>query len=107
MGLERSVWSRGCEASARAPACVHHCRPATKWAQRLENVMVTIDVQDVTKPEVSFAEQKLSFKGKAKDAEYALDLELFEQIDPAACKWAQKGRTVELLLAKKDKSKWW
>lgn len=89
--------------------------PPLKWAQRADQVFITIELADCSdiKTDIDEANQKLIFGATVtKDGvttNYALDLELFEPIVKAGSKWNTKGRNVIFSVEKKDKEadEWW
>ena len=76
--------------------------PTCRWAQRKDCVYVTVDVPDVTDEVISVAEDKLSFKGTSKGAQYACEMELFAAISTEGSKYMVKPREVTFYLEKAD-----
>ncbi|CAF0833324.1 unnamed protein product [Rotaria sp. Silwood1] len=83
--------------------------PHVLWAQQRETVLLTIAVPDIEKVDVKFEENSISFHGQttssnAKDTNvYAVKIDLYEKIDPNACKYENIGQKYwRLLLKKKD-----
>jgi len=83
--------------------------PRVLWAQQRETVLLTIAVPDINKVDVKFEEDSASFNGHsssddAKDkTTYAVKIDLYEKIDPNACKYENVGQKFwRLLLKKKD-----
>jgi hypothetical protein len=89
--------------------------PRVLWAQQRETVLLTIAVPDIEKVDVKFEEDSVSFNSQlseanAKDANaYAVKIDLFEKIDPEACKYENIGQKYwRILLKKKDSTgKFW
>jgi hypothetical protein len=59
--------------------------PTVLWAQRKDTLYVTVDVPDVAGEKISIESEKVHFSGKSAGKEYAVDLELLHEIDPAVC----------------------
>jgi len=83
--------------------------PRVLWAQQRETVLLTVAVPDIEKVDVKFEESSVSFNGQpsstdAKDTTvYAVKIDLYEKIDPEACKYENIGQKYwRLLLKKKD-----
>lgn len=81
--------------------------PHVRWAQQRETVLLTVAVPDIEKVDVKFEESSVSFRGEAKSAKdtntYAVKIDLYEKIDPEACKYENIGQKYwRLLLKKKD-----
>ena len=79
--------------------------PPLKWAQRADQVIITIELPDSTdiKVDVDDVNQKLIFSAKVNGQAYALDLELFEPVVKDESKWNTKGRNTIISVSKKDK----
>ncbi|CAG9316746.1 unnamed protein product [Blepharisma stoltei] len=80
-----------------------------KWAQRKAQVFITLEVSNLVENSWTIQpteEGAIHFKALSKDtgSEVAVDLELFEKIVPAECKWKVTGRNVQLSLAKENKT---
>lgn len=58
--------------------------PAITWAQRSDSLFITINVPDVTSPEIKLTSSHLSFTGTSNGVQYATELELFGEVDPNA-----------------------
>jgi hypothetical protein len=78
-----------------------------RWAQRKENVLVTIGVIDVHDPVLKIEGNKFTFSGRAGETTYAADIELFSDIDETASRFVVRPRGIEVILAKKDTKVWW
>jgi len=93
--------------------------PEVTWAQRSSSsdpeknyVYLTIVAADVPESDLKLdlKEQSLSFKGHStsKKLTYAIDLELYAEIDPKESKINHSGRDVSLVLRKKElKEEFW
>ena len=86
--------------------------PRVLWAQQHETVLLTIAVPDLEKVNVKFDEDAVNFSSQpnAKNqTAYAVKIDLYEKIDPEACKYEIIGQKYwRILLQKKDTSaKFW
>jgi len=83
--------------------------PRVLWAQQRETVLLTVAVPDIEKVDVKFEESSVSFNGQPSSTDakdkivYAVKIDLYEKIDPEACKYENIGQKYwRLLLKKKD-----
>ncbi|CAF4329450.1 unnamed protein product, partial [Rotaria magnacalcarata] len=81
--------------------------PHILWAQQRETVLLTVAVPDIEKVDVKFEENSVTFNGQTTSAKekttYAVKIDLYEKIDPEACKYENIGQKYwRLLLKKKD-----
>jgi prostaglandin-E synthase len=83
--------------------------PRVLWAQQRETVLLTISVPDIEKVDVKFEENLVTFNGQTSSTNpkdknvYAVTIDLYEKIDPEACKYENIGQKYwRLLLKKKD-----
>jgi hypothetical protein len=80
--------------------------PRVLWAQQRETVLLTVTVPDIEKVNVKFEENSVSFHGQSTSKDktvYAVKIDLYEKIDPEACKYDNVGQKYwRLLLQKKD-----
>jgi len=81
--------------------------PMIKWGQKKDQILLTIAVQDIEKPEINIESTKLQFKGKqTKGSSYDTTLEFFDEIDPKTSKYHSVSQNYwEFMLKKKDPSK--
>jgi len=81
--------------------------PTIKWSQKKDQLLLTIAVQDIEKPEINIESSKLHFKGKQKEgSSYDTTLEFFDEIDPKASKYRSVSQNHwEFMLKKKDTTK--
>lgn len=105
--------SSGCAPSASSELTISGRKPVKReWYQSSTMVFITIFAKGVQQDEckVDFKERELSLSfplpGSVSE-EYQLDLELFDAIDPAACKLEVSKVKVEVSLAKKDTGVQW
>ncbi|KAF2667739.1 HSP20-like chaperone [Microthyrium microscopicum] len=93
--------------------------PEVLWAQRSSTsdpeknyVYLTITAPDVPKSDLKLDIEgaKLSFSGKSKTKglTYAIDIEFFDEVDPAESKINHTDKNIEMVLRKKDlKEEFW
>ncbi|CAK0742899.1 hypothetical protein CVIRNUC_001428 [Coccomyxa viridis] len=87
--------------------------PKAQWAQGKDVVYLTIDLQDVRDPKIDISNDasskhgKVSFKGEGKSHatgdekhQYALDIDLFGEVNSDESKISISGRKVVLVIAK-------
>jgi len=79
--------------------------PTVSWAQRAEQVFVTIDVKDCKEPTIELEEKSLKFKGESAGKTYAFDMEFYADLVKDECK-INKKRVIELVLKKKEAGSW-
>jgi len=79
-----------------------------KWAQRRDNIFLTIDLRDIANEKVEWvspSEMKFSCTSDKKD--YATDLNLFGEINIEESKWNVNGREMQFILVKKEEGPYW
>lgn len=78
------------------------------WAQRKAGVFLTICLEDCKDPQIELSAGKVHFKGVGgtDKKEYEMDLELYDEIDPAKSTQKNKGRVIEFELKKSKESFW-
>jgi len=83
--------------------------PAVAWAQRQKIVFVTINVSDVTNPEIKVEKDSLYFKGTggADHKVYEITMKLLKEIDPEQTKYQVRPRCVEFALEKLEDGPYW
>jgi cytosolic prostaglandin-E synthase len=82
--------------------------PNIKWAERKDKLYVTIELNDVKNPTINLTEDnRIVFSGSSQDKEYALDLELFGEINRADSKWTLDTRNIFLNIKKAKKGTYW
>jgi hypothetical protein len=83
--------------------------PPLIWAQDKIHVFVTIKLAGVEGEDIKFESQRFLFKGKAKEAEYDIAFELFQEISPVdrETKCQKVGGYWQLTLRKRDSRIWW
>ena len=61
--------------------------PNVLWAQRTNEIYLTISVSDVESPLIELTSDKLSFKGDSKGQHFAVDLEFYGPVDVEVSEW--------------------
>jgi len=56
--------------------------PTVLWAQRTNEIFLTIDLMDIENPQVNLTAEKLHFQGRSQGKDYEVDLKFFSKIDP-------------------------
>ncbi|KAJ1552589.1 hypothetical protein HK096_011207 [Nowakowskiella sp. JEL0078] len=79
--------------------------PEILWAQRTNDVYLTINVQDIKKETLTLTKNALSFSGESHGKEYALEVELYAEIDVEQSKKHISPREIVIVLAKKEEDK--
>ncbi|XP_055350526.1 co-chaperone protein daf-41-like [Paramacrobiotus metropolitanus] len=93
------------KANQSAPAV-----PQVLWAQRKDIVLLSIMISDVKDQDVKMTPEKVHFSGTAGPDQkpYALDVELYAEIDPEKSQYVVRDRLIDFKLQKKDTSgKFW
>mmetsp|Transcript_13386 Transcript_13386/g.9460 ORF Transcript_13386/g.9460 Transcript_13386/m.9460 type:complete len:138 (-) Transcript_13386:401-814(-) len=81
--------------------------PNIKWAQRAENVFITVEVQDFENHVIDLSEDnKLSFSADSHGQKYGFEIELFAEVVKDESRWNTKGRNVIFNLKKKEAESW-
>ncbi|XP_043229604.1 co-chaperone protein daf-41-like isoform X1 [Amphibalanus amphitrite] len=83
--------------------------PSISWAQRSNLIFLTINVEDVTKPEIKVEENRLYFKGTGGSDKktYEADLELYGSVNAEDSKQQISDRNIQLVLMKKTEGPYW
>jgi len=83
--------------------------PAVAWAQRPKIVFLTINVSDVSNPEIKVEKDSLHFKGLggADQKMYELKMKFLKEIDPEKTKYVVRPRDVQFALEKADDDGYW
>jgi len=81
--------------------------PTLKWAQRVDKVFVTFEVQAAKDVNVVFSDGLLSIDAKAGSTTYKLEnMTLFMEIISEDSKWFHNDRAIVMSLKKKE-AEWW
>ncbi|XP_050306853.1 co-chaperone protein daf-41 [Anthonomus grandis grandis] len=77
--------------------------PPVMWAQRSAMVFLTINLEDVKNPDIKFTKDSVYFRGigGVDQKEYEVTIPLYKEIDPDTSKSFNRGRCIEIILAKK------
>ncbi|RKO92626.1 HSP20-like chaperone, partial [Blyttiomyces helicus] len=76
--------------------------PEVLWAQRTDELFLTISVSDVEDPKITLTEEKLVFQGTAHGKNYSLDLAFHKEVNPEASKQSVTARNITFVIAKKE-----
>jgi len=76
--------------------------PPVMWAQRSPVVFLTINLEDCRDPEIKFNKDSVYFKGTGgvEKKDYEVTIPLNKEIDPEKSKSFNRGRCIEVILAK-------
>ncbi|XP_077979351.1 prostaglandin E synthase 3-like [Glandiceps talaboti] len=79
------------------------------WAQRADVLFLTIEVEDMKKPDIKLDESKLSIKGKGghEGKEYVVDLEFLNAVNVKDSKYQVLARHIEFFIKKKEPGPYW
>ncbi|KAJ3410588.1 hypothetical protein HDV05_003625 [Chytridiales sp. JEL 0842] len=77
--------------------------PEILWAQRPNEIYLTINVSDVENPKVKLEANTFTFTGVSHGKTYEAKLELLKEIDPEESKQNISARSLYFVLAKKEK----
>ncbi len=80
--------------------------PICEWAQRKDNVFISVLVPDCTGEKITIDGDKFAFAGTSHGKNYAVEIELFAAIDKEKSKWTKTGRAIEMILVKVEEG-WW
>jgi prostaglandin-E synthase len=75
------------------------------WAQRTDEIFITIDLMDIENPKVNLTNEKLYFQGRSLGKDYEVELKFFNKIDPEASKQSITPRNAFFVLIKEEKGK--
>jgi len=81
--------------------------PQILWAQRTDKVFVSIQLDDVSDENITVNTEKLTFSGKSRNKNYAVDLEFNGSIIPEESKQRKGGREYFFELKKKEDGPYW
>ena len=70
-------------------------------------VYLKIDVVDCKDEKMQLGANSLEFTCKSDGHDYALNLELYGEIDPPNSKWQKRPRYIEMCLHRKEKGEYW
>lgn len=77
--------------------------PSTKWAQRKDKVILTIELSDCQKPDITLNSTNLHFSAKGGNEQkiYTLDLEFYQEVVPEESKQHVTAREISFNIKKK------
>ncbi|KAJ3087124.1 hypothetical protein HK102_011777, partial [Quaeritorhiza haematococci] len=82
--------------------------PEVLWAQRANEVYVTINLSDVENPKINLTNTTLTFAGDSKGSPYEVSLEFNKEVDPEASRQNVTARNITFVIAKKEQDQpWW
>ena len=83
--------------------------PSVSWAQRPSIIFLTINVSDVTEPEIKVEKGSLHFKGigGADKKAFELNMNFMKEVSPEATKYQVKPRCIEFALEKAEDGPYW
>lgn len=77
--------------------------PEVLWAQRTNQLFVTINVPDVQDPKIEIDSDRIYFRGTQGHRVYEVELSLFKSVESDTAKLANPGRCIFLCLDKTEK----
>jgi cytosolic prostaglandin-E synthase len=82
--------------------------PKVQWAQRNDIIYMSVDIQDSKNVKLEVEGTKFKFSCEdSKGEKYAFEFELSHEVIKEESKWTSSGRTVEIILPKKETEKFW
>ncbi|CAD8045847.1 unnamed protein product [Paramecium sonneborni] len=78
--------------------------PIVKWAQRKDNVFLTVEVRDLKDEKVDLTSSSLKFSANAEGVNYVFEINFFSEVVVEESKWTNYGLNVRFILSKKDKA---
>ncbi|CAD8097741.1 unnamed protein product [Paramecium sonneborni] len=78
--------------------------PIVKWAQRKDNIFLTVEVRDLKEEKVELTTTSLKFSASAEGVNYAFEINLFAEVIVEDSKWTNYGVNVRFILRKKDQA---
>ncbi|TPX36524.1 hypothetical protein SmJEL517_g01188 [Synchytrium microbalum] len=82
--------------------------PEVLWAQRANEIYITINLADVTDPNIKLTPEALHFDGISHNQRYKVDLEFFKDVDPETSKRNITARSLVFVITKKEQDvEWW
>jgi prostaglandin-E synthase len=77
------------------------------WAQRPDQIYISIPLPDIKDARILVEETKLSFVGTSGGKSYQAELEFFGEIDPSRSKYIIRARSVDFVLIRKESGAYW
>lgn len=83
--------------------------PSTKWAQRRDRILLTIELSDCQKPDISLDTNSLKFsaKGGKEQKNYTLELKFHKEVNPEESKQNITAREICFNIKKKEDGPYW
>ncbi|CAD8157029.1 unnamed protein product [Paramecium octaurelia] len=78
--------------------------PIVKWAQRKDNIFLTVEVRDLKDEKVELTSTSLKFSANAEGVNYAFEINFFAEVIVEESKWTNYGVNVRFILSKKDQA---
>jgi len=79
--------------------------PTVLWAQRTNEIFITIDLMDIENQQVNLTAEKLYFQGRSLGKDYEVELKFYNKIDPEASRQSITPRNAFFVLIKEEKDK--
>merc|ERR1711920_350028 len=81
--------------------------PVVKWGQRPDKIYLTLPLPELTDPEITLDEKKVTFSGTSKGQDYEVKLKLLRGINVTASKHTMNQWNVQFELVKLKKEPCW
>ncbi|TPX47814.1 hypothetical protein SeMB42_g01070 [Synchytrium endobioticum] len=82
--------------------------PEVLWAQRANEIYITINLADVEKPNIQLSPTGLHFDAMSHKSHYKVDLEFYSDIDPESSRQIITARNLLFAITKKNQDQaWW
>merc|ERR1711920_95552 len=81
--------------------------PVVKWGQRPDKIYLTLPLPELTDPEITLDEKKVTFSGTSKGQDYEVKLKLLRGINVTASKHTMNQWSVQFELVKLKKEPCW
>ncbi|CAD8085250.1 unnamed protein product [Paramecium primaurelia] len=78
--------------------------PIVKWAQRKDNIFLTVEARDLKDEKVELTSTSLKFSANAEGVNYAFEINFYAEIIVEDSKWTNYGVNVRFILCKKDQA---
>ncbi|KAJ3333905.1 Prostaglandin E synthase 3 (Cytosolic) [Blyttiomyces sp. JEL0837] len=81
--------------------------PEVLWAQREDEIYLTINVSDVESPKIELTKDSLHFVGPSHGKVYEVKLDFFKEVDPEASRQNVTARSLQFVIAKSAPGPYW
>jgi len=81
--------------------------PPILWAQRKDQIFLSVDLQDIKDQQIVVDTQKLTFTGSSGNKKYHAELDFLKEIDKEKSKYLVRPRNIEFVLIKKEPGPYW